>query len=136
MVPEHDQHWRSGGSAFDIGDCIADCLEVLCLFIGNADAELLFGGIDDLDHRQRVHVKIVGERLVQLDVVGWYAGDLIDDLGEICADFLVVGISMLLQWCWDCSSVQISGQDDHLTGVDQAGAEADDQTGLPLVSLA
>src|SRR4029453_6026028 len=37
---------------------------------------------------------------------------------------------------WDGSCVQISGQDDHLTGVDQAGAEANDQAGLPARSLA
>ena len=36
---------------------------------------------------------------------------------------------------WDGFSVQISGQDDHLTGVDQAGTETDDQTGLALVGL-
>ena len=75
-----DQRGRSGGSTLDVGDGVAHRFEVLGLFIGNADAELFFGGIDDLDHRQRVHIQIIGERLVQLDVVDWNAGDLIDDL--------------------------------------------------------
>src|SRR5918993_2750428 len=34
------------------------------------------------------------------------------------------------------SCVQISGQDDHLAGIDQAGAEANDQAALPAMSLA
>jgi hypothetical protein len=31
---------------------------------------------------------------------------------------------------------EISGQDDHLTGVDQAGTEADDQAGLAFMRFA
>ena len=50
------------------------------------DAELLLGGDDDLDHGQGVDVEVVDERLVELDVVGVDAGDLVDDLGEVGAD--------------------------------------------------
>src|SRR6476619_272856 len=48
-------------------------------------------------------------------------------VGMNSAPLMVVGMDSL---------TQTSGQDDHLTGVHQSGAEADDQTGLALVSLA
>src|SRR5690625_4568723 len=74
--------------ALDVGDGVSDGLQVLDVIVGDRDAELLFGGDDHLDHRQRVDVEVVGERLVECDVVGGYAGDLVDDLGEVGADFL------------------------------------------------
>src|SRR6478735_10668187 len=76
----------SGLRALDEGDGVAHGLEVLDLVVGDRDAELLLGGDDDLDHGQRVHVQVVHERLVELDVVGVDAGDLVDDLGEVGAD--------------------------------------------------
>src|SRR5918998_5623535 len=76
----------SGSGALDVGHGVADGLEVLGLLVGDADAELLLGGVDDLDHRQGVHVQVVGERLVELDVLGGDAGDLVHDLGQVGAD--------------------------------------------------
>src|SRR4051794_30321384 len=70
----------------DVGDGIADRLEVLHLVVGDLDVELLLGGDDDLDHRQRVDVQVVDERLVELYVVGGDARDLVDDLGQGAAD--------------------------------------------------
>src|SRR5205823_3305630 len=74
--------------ALDEGDGVADGLEVLDLVVGDLDVELLLGGHDDLDHGQRVDVEVVDEGLVELDVVGGDAGDLVDDLGEVSANFL------------------------------------------------
>src|SRR5512132_2792621 len=48
----------------------------------------------------------------------------------------VVGIRMLLCVSWMVLRSGLSGQDDHLTGVDQPGAKTDDQAGLALASLA
>src|SRR4051794_26867409 len=74
--------------ALDERDRVADRLEVLHLVVGDRDAELLLGGHDDLDHGQRVDVEVVDEGLVELDVIGIDAGDLVDDLGEVGADLL------------------------------------------------
>src|SRR6476661_7060581 len=74
--------------ALDEGDGVADGLEVLDLVVGDGHAELLLGGHDDLDHGERVDVEVVDERLVQLDVVGVDAGDLVDDVGEVRSAFL------------------------------------------------
>ena len=70
------------GRSLDEGDGVADRLEVLDLVVGDLDAEVLLGGDDDLDHGQRVDVQVVDERLVELDVLGGDAGDLVDDVGE------------------------------------------------------
>src|SRR3954465_3420665 len=78
----------SGLGALDEGDRVADRLEVLDLVVGDRDAELLLRGHDDLDHGQRVDVEVVDEGLVELDVIGIDAGDLVDDLGEVGADLL------------------------------------------------
>ena len=45
------------------------------------------GGDYHLDHRQRVDVEVVGERLVELYVVRGDARDLVDDVGESGTDF-------------------------------------------------
>src|SRR4029079_18694562 len=74
--------------ALDEGDGVTDGLEVLDLVVGDLDVELLLGGHADLDHGQRVDVEVVDERLVELDVVGGNAGDLVDDVGEVGADLL------------------------------------------------
>src|SRR5690349_8203783 len=85
----------------DVADGVADGLQVLDLVVGDAHRELLLGGDDDLDHRQRVHVEVVGERLLELDVAGGDAGDLVDDLGELGADLFGGGHAgfLLLGWC-------------------------------------
>ena len=63
-----DQRLRPGLD--DEVDGVADGLEVLDLFVGDLDVELLLGVDDDRHHRDRVDVEVVGERLVQLDRVG------------------------------------------------------------------
>src|SRR3546814_1167452 len=71
---------RPLGSALgllDEGDGFADGLQVLDLVVGDRDAELLLGGHDDLDHGERVDVEVIHERLVELDVLGGDAGDLV-----------------------------------------------------------
>src|SRR3954451_11654441 len=84
--------WEKGcGSALgalDERDRVTDRLQVLDLVVGDRDAELLLGGHDDLDHGQGVDVEVVDEGLVELDVIGIDAGDLVDDLGEVGADLL------------------------------------------------
>src|SRR4051812_28913375 len=102
----------SGLGPLDEGDGVADGLEVLDLVVGDGDAELLLGGDDDLDHGQRVHVQVVDEGLVQLNVVGVDAGDLVDDVGEVGADLLggchvtlsflaaLMGLRWVFEWCW------------------------------------
>src|SRR3954454_10417516 len=102
----------SGLRALDEGDGVADGLQVLDLVVGDRDAELLLGGDDDLDHGQRVHVQVVHEGLVELDVVGVDAGDLVDDLGEVGADLFGGGHQavpfqwwvehrwVVPSWCW------------------------------------
>src|SRR3954466_12655401 len=86
----------------DEGDRVTDRLEVLHLVVGDRDAELLLGGHDDLDHGQRVDVEVVDEGLVELDVIGIDAGDLVDDLGEVGADLLSGCHLAFLSsvWCW------------------------------------
>jgi hypothetical protein len=70
----------------DVGDGVADSLEVLHLVVGDLDAELFLGGHHDLDHRQRVDVQVVGEGLFLGDVVRVHAGDLLEDLGQAGSD--------------------------------------------------
>src|SRR5687767_12224061 len=78
------------GVRLDVGDGVADGLEVLHLVVGDLDAELLLGRHDDLDHGQRVDVEVVGERLLFGHVVGVDPGDLFQDLGQARRD-LVTG---------------------------------------------
>src|SRR5262249_25946415 len=66
----------------DVVGRVADRLEVLDILVRDLDVEALFGGDDDLDHGQRVDVQVVGEGLVQLDVLNRDAGDLVHDVGE------------------------------------------------------
>src|SRR4051812_1754110 len=75
----------------DVGGRVADRLEVLDVLVGDLDVEALFGGDDDLDHGQRVDVQVVGEGLVQLDVLNRDAGDLVDDVGETGDDLFLSG---------------------------------------------
>src|SRR5450759_5163112 len=76
----------SGLSALDVGDGVADGTEVLRVVIGDRDAELVLAAVDDLDHRQRVDVEVVGERLVELHVLDRDTRDVVDDLSELLAD--------------------------------------------------
>src|SRR3954454_3473672 len=71
----------------DVGDGVADGLQVLHLVVGDLDAELLLGGHHDLDHGKRVDVQVVGEGLLLGDVVRVDPGDLFQDLGEAGSDF-------------------------------------------------
>src|SRR5690349_2828760 len=89
-------------SALDVGDGVAHGLEVLDLVVRDGHAELLLGGHDDLDHGERVDVEVVHEGLVQLDVVGVDAGHLVDDLGEVGADFFGAGHGPSLLLCGCC----------------------------------
>src|SRR3954447_1064691 len=70
----------------DVGDGIADGLEVLYLVVRDLDAELLLGGHHDLDQGQRVDVQVVGEGLLLGDVVRVHPGDLFQNLGEAGGD--------------------------------------------------
>src|SRR5919107_3001085 len=88
MRGETSRDWSAVLRALDEGDGVTDGLEVLDLVVGDLDVELLLGRDDDLDHGQRVDVEVVDERLVELDVVGRDAGDLVDDLREVRADLL------------------------------------------------
>ncbi|EGJ77648.1 putative 3-oxoacyl-ACP synthase II [Streptomyces sp. Tu6071] len=85
---------RSTGSALVLEDVIggvADGLEVLDVVVGDLDVEALLGGDDDLDHGQRVDVQVIGEGLVQLDVLDRDTGDLVHDLGETGDDLFLSG---------------------------------------------
>src|SRR5689334_18956904 len=82
---------RSGLVLEDVVGRVADRLEVLDVVVRDLDVEALFGGDDDLDHGQRVDVQVVGEGLVQLDVLGGDPGDLVDDLGETFDDLFLSG---------------------------------------------
>src|SRR3954452_14348896 len=111
--------WRGGSggglSLLDVRHGVADGLEVLDGVVGDPHGELLLGGDDDLDHRQRVHVEVVGERLVELDVLGGDAGDLVDDVGKVGADLFggghLAGSSRCVPgsaawWDWEERSVR------------------------------
>src|SRR3954471_1893483 len=71
----------------DVLDGVADRAQVARGLVRDANAEALFRGHEDLDHRQRVDLEVVDERLVHLDVVLGHAGDLFDDLGHAAQDF-------------------------------------------------
>src|SRR5918994_7579873 len=78
----------SGTLPLDEGHGVADGCEVLHLVVRDLHAELLLGGDDHLDHRQRVDVEVVDEGLVHLDVLGGNAGDLVNDVGQAGTDLL------------------------------------------------
>src|SRR5690349_11454261 len=83
-----------GGSGLVLEDVVgrvADGLEVLDVLVRDLHVEALLGGDDDLDHGQRVDVQVVGEGLVQLDVLGGDPGDLVHDLGETGDDLFLSG---------------------------------------------
>src|SRR5450759_3787876 len=82
----HRRIRTSGLSALDVRDGVADGTEVLRVVIGDRDAELVLAGVDDLDHRQRVDVEGLGERLVELHVLDRDTRDVVDDLSELLAD--------------------------------------------------
>src|SRR5919106_4572766 len=81
----------SGTLPLDESHGVTDGREVLHLVVRDLHAELLLGGDDHLDHRQRVDVEVVGEGLVELDVCRGDAGDLVDDVGKTAADLLGTG---------------------------------------------
>src|SRR3954453_16339469 len=108
----------SGLLLLDVPDGVADGLEVLHLVIGDGHAELLLSGDHDLDHRQRVDVEVLREGLVELDVVGVDAGDLVDEPGQAGADlpggyhggFLFrLGVGASIGWCVVQNSVVPQG---------------------------
>jgi len=72
----------------DVGDGIADGLEVLGLVVGNGDPEQLLTADQDLDHRETVDVQVLHEGLVELHVPDRVAGDVIDQFGELPQDVL------------------------------------------------
>src|SRR5262245_23804308 len=144
----------SSGVLDDVADGIADLPEVLHLVVRDLDAELLFGRDDDLDHRERVDVELLGEGLLLLHVGGIDAGDLLQDLGEARGDFLTaahirgslhaltvgcVGLSValdgLLRFDRRHGAVAFRearlGTTDNLPGVGEAAAEAEEQHRRP-----
>jgi hypothetical protein len=74
------------------------------------DVQLDKSFVDDLDVDSLSMVEVVDEGLVELDVVGGDAGDLVDDLGEVSANFLggCHAGELLLRWVlsdvliWSC----------------------------------
>ncbi len=131
----------------DEGDGVAHGGEVLDLAVGDLHAPLVLGGHDDLDHGQRIDVQIVDEGLVGLDVLDGNTGDLIDDDGEAVEDLLAYATSFRFRWCYLVGVGSVasgisgqhttarSGQRHDLSGVDQARAEADDQSGAAVGNL-
>src|SRR2546423_2527748 len=109
----------------DVRHGVAHRLEVLHLVIRDLDAELLLGRHHDLDHGQRVHVQVVGERLPLGDVVRVHAGHLFEDLSEAGGD-LVTGRHryFLPQWMYSRAA-------NDLPGVGEAAAEAEEQDRCP-----
>src|SRR5699024_5419339 len=83
-------------SALDVLDGVAVGGEVLELFVGDAEVKLLLDVDHDDHHLDGVDVEVVGEGLVELDVLGGDTGLLVHDLGEALED-LVLGV------CHGCS---------------------------------
>src|SRR3954470_10441389 len=79
---------RSALVGVDVVDGVADRLDVAELVVGDGDAELVLDGGGDFDHRQRVDVEVLGERLLRGGVGGGDAGDLLQDLGQTGLDLL------------------------------------------------
>src|SRR3954468_1851943 len=75
----------------DVGDGVADGLDVGELVVGDGHAELVLDGGGDLDHGQRVDVQVVGERLLRSGVGGVHAGHLLQDLAEAGLDVCGAG---------------------------------------------
>src|ERR1700754_1314036 len=89
--PAQVRAWSAVLGALDERDRVADGLQVLDLVVGDLHVELLLGGHHDLHHGERVDVEVVGEGLVQLDVLHRDAGDLVHDLGEVGTDLFGAG---------------------------------------------
>src|SRR3954464_7846839 len=70
----------------DEADRVPDGLDVAQFVVGDGDTELVLDGGRDLDHRQRVDVEVVGERLLGRGVGGGHPGDLFEDLGQTGLD--------------------------------------------------
>src|SRR4051812_26027262 len=70
----------------DEADRVPDGLDVAQFVVGDGDTELVLDGGRDLDHRQRVDVEVVGERLLGRGVGGGHPGDLLEDLGPTGLD--------------------------------------------------
>src|SRR5665648_206615 len=92
---------RSALRARDEGHGVADGGQVLDLFVGDADRELLLGEGDDRHHRQRVDVEVVGEGLLRRDGVSGQPSLLADDLGQAGQDLLLAvrHRCLLVRWC-------------------------------------
>jgi hypothetical protein len=86
----HDGFLFEGVSAGvgDVVDRVADRLELRQLVVGDLDPELVLSGHGHLDHRQRVDVEVVGERLVVADVGRVDVGNLVQDFGETRTDLI------------------------------------------------
>src|SRR6478672_5572897 len=55
---------------FDVVDGVPDGLDLLGVLVRDLDLELLFEREHQLDDRQRVRLQVLGERSLQLDLVG------------------------------------------------------------------
>src|SRR5690606_38528422 len=107
------------------------------LVVGDLDAELVLRGDRDLDHGERVDVEVVHEALLRGHVGRRDAGDLVDDLAEAGEDVLLgqchvattprIAGSWLFSITYGRPYTSISGEFDHLRGVGEAGAEAEQQ---------
>src|SRR5690242_20311892 len=141
----HGQRLARSGRDFratDVVDDVLDGLEVLQLVVGDFHAELVLGRHRDLDHRQRVDVQVVDKALVRGDLVRGDARDLVDDLPEAGLDFCFghrhgmrlllrsrfSGLGLCRTWCPGAGAR--SGYLDHLRGVADARAEAQQQDGV------
>src|SRR6201999_3161333 len=80
----------------DVGDDVTDGAQPGEVLIGDLHAVLVFGLDGDLDHRQRVDVQVVDERLLRGDLGRLDTGDLFDDLGNTGDDFFLANRHSLI----------------------------------------
>src|SRR6201999_470479 len=73
----------------DVGDDVTDGAQAGEVLVRDLHAVLVLGLHSDLNHRQRVDVQVVDERLLRGDLRGLDTGDLFDDLADTGDDFLL-----------------------------------------------
>src|SRR6476659_2247583 len=82
----------------DVVHGVAHGLQLRKLVVRDLDAEPVLGLHGDLDHRQRIDVEVVDERLLGCHLGRVDAGDLLDDLRQAGLDLGDVGHAVLLMW--------------------------------------
>src|SRR5690348_8975666 len=78
-----------GLELLDVGDGVTHGLEAGEILVGDLHAVLVLGLHGDLDHRQRVDVQVIDERLLDRHLGGLDAGHLFDDLAELFDDLFL-----------------------------------------------